>query len=236
MDNILFKIGTRARFDEIVNKDSSTLYWLSDTHELYKGDILYGMGHEATTAMAGLMSAGDKLKLDSLADGSSMAEYAIEKQETPNAGCAATYKLKKTLDGTTTYVGDDINLMENVMLQGGTVGTVTTADVPYDGAQVGDIYIDLTLNDDANTHIYIPANDMISEYVAGNGISISGHTVSLAIDDSNANGLSVSLNGLALALATESSAGAMSAEDKASLASAITDITSIKDSITWGTF
>lgn len=240
MDNVLFKIGTKASYEALATKSDSTLYWLTDTHELYKGATLFGTGSEATSTLAGLMSAADKAKLDTLSEGSggsgSVIEYEIEKQETPNAGCAATYKLKKTVDGVSTYVGDDINLMENAVLQGGSVGIVTTADQPYDGAQVGDYYIDLILNDADGTHIYIPATEMIEEYTAGNGIVINDHVISLEIDEMNANGLAVGSSGLYLSAATESSAGAMTAADKTALSTAVTDIADIKSSITWGTF
>ena len=48
MANVIFKQGTRAQYDAIATKDSNTLYWLSDTQELFKGDVLYGKGAEAT--------------------------------------------------------------------------------------------------------------------------------------------------------------------------------------------
>lgn len=69
MANVLFKIGTRAQFDAIVTKSETTLYWLSDTQELYKGDILFGTGALATQSAAGLLSPEDKKKLDELVSG-----------------------------------------------------------------------------------------------------------------------------------------------------------------------
>ena len=57
MANVIFKQGTRAQYDAIATKDSNTLYWLSDTQELFKGDVLYGKGAEATALASGLMSA-----------------------------------------------------------------------------------------------------------------------------------------------------------------------------------
>lgn len=64
--NVLFKIGTRAQFDAIVTKNQNTLYWLSDTQELYKGDILFGTGALASETAAGLLSAEDYKKLQEL--------------------------------------------------------------------------------------------------------------------------------------------------------------------------
>ena len=64
--NVIFKIGTRAQFDAIVTKNQNTLYWLSDTQELYKGDVLFGKGALASETAAGLLSAEDYKKLQEL--------------------------------------------------------------------------------------------------------------------------------------------------------------------------
>lgn len=61
-----FKRGTKAKYDALKSKDPDTLYWLYDVQRLYKGDVLYAIGTEATNLMAGLMSAEDKAKLDAL--------------------------------------------------------------------------------------------------------------------------------------------------------------------------
>ena len=42
MANVIFKQGTRAQYDAIATKDVNTLYWLTDTQELFKGEVLYG--------------------------------------------------------------------------------------------------------------------------------------------------------------------------------------------------
>lgn len=73
MANVLFKIGTRAQFDAIVTKSETTLYWLSDTQELYKGDVLFGTGALATQSAKGLLSAEDKAKLDALVAGGGLS-------------------------------------------------------------------------------------------------------------------------------------------------------------------
>ena len=66
MANVIFKTGTRAQYNALVNKDANTLYWLTDTQELYKGEKLFGVGANATSSVAGLMSPEDKAILDSL--------------------------------------------------------------------------------------------------------------------------------------------------------------------------
>ena len=69
MANVIFKRGTRDIFDALEVKNADTLYWLTDTQELYQGDKLFGVGREATAEAAGLLSAKDKAKLDALVAG-----------------------------------------------------------------------------------------------------------------------------------------------------------------------
>jgi len=277
MANVIFKQGIRAQYDAIVTKDSNTLYWLSDTQELFKGDVLYAKGAEATALASGLMSAEDKKKLDALSAGgaigltavdtsvildtgddgnttigvqiskeegnalelkgdglfvspaavSGAVEFAIEAQETPEEGYSATYKLKRTEGENVTYVGDAINIPKDTVLSGGTYEIVETADTPYAGAEVGDPYVDLVLADADESHIYIPLKGLVDTVKAGDGIKVENNTISVKLDETNANGLVVGEAGLSLGLATTESAGAMSAEDKAAL-------DTVMASIVWG--
>lgn len=65
--NVKFlSVKLKVTFDALEVKESSALYWIEETQELYKGDKLYGVGLEATAEFAGLMSAADKAKLDAL--------------------------------------------------------------------------------------------------------------------------------------------------------------------------
>ena len=73
MANVLFKVGTKAQFQAIVTKSETTLYWLTDTQELYKGDVLFGTGALATQSAAGLLSHEDKAKLDALVAGGGLS-------------------------------------------------------------------------------------------------------------------------------------------------------------------
>lgn len=66
MANVLFKFGTKAQYDALTTYDQSTLYWLTDTQELYKGNVLFGVGREASADAAGLLSAADYQKLQDL--------------------------------------------------------------------------------------------------------------------------------------------------------------------------
>lgn len=282
MANVIFKQGTRTQYDTLSAKDSNTLYWLSDTQELFKGDVLYGKGAEATALASGLMSAADKKKLDDLSvggitgltavdnsivvaegkDGTTIGvkissasgnvielkedglfvsetdapvpvEFSVEEQTTPNAGFEKTYKMKRIEGEIVTYVGDDINIPTNAVLSGGTFKIVETAGVPYEGAEVGDPYVDLIIADAESSHIYIPMKGLVNTVSAGDGVSITNNTMSIKLNETNANGLSVDKNGLGISVATAVAAGAMSADDKAKLDSISTDVAEIKSSIVW---
>lgn len=37
MEYVLYRYGTQAQFDSIVSKESNALYFIEDTHRLYKG-------------------------------------------------------------------------------------------------------------------------------------------------------------------------------------------------------
>ena len=138
----------------------------------------------------------------------------IVKEQTPESGFLATYKLKQG----DTQIGASINIPKDYLIKSGEVKTVTTANTPYNGAAVGDKYLDFIVNvtegTASDTHMYIPVNDLVDVYTEGNGIDISNsNVVSIQIDSTNANGLATTSNGLKLGLASGSSAGAMSSSD-----------------------
>lgn len=276
MANVFFKQGTRAQYDSLKTKDANTLYWLTDTQEIYKGEMLYAKGKDVTELASGLMSAEDKKKLDSLAAGGAAGltavdasvvlapgsgtttigvqlsktkdnalqlkedglfvpasatggvEFTIEKQVDAESGFAATYKLKRTAEGATTYVGDPINIPKDAVLSGGEYHIVDTPDIPYAGAVVGDPYVDLTVANAEKSHIYIPLKGLVDTVKAGQGVKVEQNTVSVKLDSSKANGLMVGDAGLSLATATTDAAGAMSAEDKTALDGCVA-------ALTWGT-
>lgn len=148
-------------------------------------------------------------------DGAVDVLVAVEKKATANTGYAASYSIKAN----GVALSPDIDIPKDFLVKSATLETVTTADTPYSGAKVGDKYIDFVINaKDASAtaeHIYLPVNDLVDVYTAGNGLTESNNEFSVVIDSSNANGLSVGANGVALGLATDSVAGAMSAADHA---------------------
>lgn len=250
--NVKFlSVKLKETFDALETKDRLTLYWIEETQELYKGDILFGKGALASESAAGLLSSEDYVALKSLIASGSVTndlhptdgtivltrkedgkttigvglsavqgniltikedglfariaqfpEYSIEQQKTPEEGFVATYKLKKTEGDMSSYVGDAINIPKDKVLQSATMKVVETEDEPYVEAKVGDKYIDMAFNDEAQSHIYVPLGDI------GNDVSTE-----VKIDAANANGLSyVDGTGLSLALASVDGNGAMSKE------------------------
>jgi len=59
-------VKLKATFLALENKDSSCLYWIIETSELFKGDQLYGTGALATEQAAGLLSPEDYAELKKL--------------------------------------------------------------------------------------------------------------------------------------------------------------------------
>ena len=95
--------------------------------------------------------------------------------DTPS-GLATATDAKVTLtsstkNGVTTYTLSQggksytFNIDKERYIQTGAVKTVTTADSPYNGAKIGDYYIDLEIigTGDANSHLYIPANSLVDD-------------------------------------------------------------------------
>ncbi len=162
-------------------------------------------------------------------------EYSITKQGTAESGYLATYQLTKG----GSPVGEKINIPKDFLVKSADIKEVETADQPYDGAQVGDKYIDFVINslqgDGNETHVYLAVNELVDTYTGGNGIEVSAqNVVSVKIDTANANGLGVGVNGVKLDLATTTAAGAMSAADKTKLDGVAEGATKVEASSTAG--
>ena len=139
--------------------------------------------------------------------------YSIEKQDVTAEGFSATYKLKQIIGENVEYVGDEINIGKDMVLQGATLETVSETDKPYTGACVGDPYIDMAFNDESKSHIYVPVKGLVDIYSAGDGIEIVDNIVSVKIA-AESHGLTAVDGVLSLALASAENDGAMSKEDK----------------------
>lgn len=155
--------------------------------------------------------------LELVADGLKVATgsapvYSIVKDASAAAGFFATYHLTKA----GANVGEAINIPKDYLVKSAEVATVETADDPYTGAAVGDKYIDFTVNtvgdDGTESHLYIAVKDLMTPISAGNGINVSASN-QISAKVVAGNGLSVGSDGIAMAAASGSAAGAMSATD-----------------------
>lgn len=145
------------------------------------------------------------------------AAYEIIKLQQAETGFVSSYQLQKTVNGMSTMVGSKINIAADIFVQS-VSGVLTAAEADAaNNIDVGDKYVEFTIGtteDENPTILKLKLTDLVDTYVAGNGISISGsNEVGIVIDSTSANGLSVGANGLALGLASASTAGALSAAD-----------------------
>ena len=122
-------------------------------------------------------------------------------------------------------------------------------ETPYEAnAQVNaagswlDLIVNTQAGDETAVHQLINLSKFIDVYSNGLGLNLSGETFSIKlnatasglyvdvdglkilVDPNNANGLDITAAGLKLALATQSAAGAMSAEDKGNLDGLVEDM------------
>lgn len=101
----------------------------------------------------------------------------VVKLETPEEGFAASYQLQKN----GVALGATINVIKDLVVDSGSVKSVTEADVPYEGAVVGDLYIELVITN--GTSLYIPVNQLVDKYEGSDYITVSGaNVVSLNYD------------------------------------------------------
>ena len=195
----LMSAADKQALDKLIENQGTTQFVPVD------GTITIADGEDGKKNIAVAISTKDGNTLTKVDGGlfvPSIPEYSIEKQATPDEGFIATYKLKKIVNGKTTYVGDVVNVPKDKVLQSAVLKTVEADGVPYDDAKVGDKYIDMVFNDEAQSHIYVPLGNI------GGNVSTE-----IKIDSTNANGLSyVDGTGLSLALASATSNGAMSKE------------------------
>ena len=180
----------------------------------YDSNKLVKLGHLKELATKIKTEYATKAELQAI----QIPEYSIVKQGTAESGYLSTYYLTKGGE----QVGEKINIPKDFLVNSADILEVEEENQPYDGAQVGDLYIDFVINskgaDDTATHIYLPVNELVDAYTGGNGIEVStANVISAKIDSVNANGLGVTAAGFKLDLATTSTAGAMSAADKTKL-------------------
>lgn len=105
----------------------------------------------------------------------------VEKQATAESGYISTYVVKQN----GIQVGEKINIPKDYLVKSASVQSVTVADQPYSGAEVGDKYIDFVINtrDGSGTdeHLYLPLDDLMAAISGGTTseatVSIDAHNV-----------------------------------------------------------
>lgn len=104
---------------------------------------------------------------------------SVEEQQTAETGYVKTYVIKQG----GVQVGSKINIPKDFLVKSATVETCEVDDVPVEGYEVGDKYIDFVINTRDNTgideHIYINVKDFISIYTAGNGLVLANNEFSI---------------------------------------------------------
>ena len=140
------------------------------------------------------------------------AEYSMVKLAQARDGYLASYQMTK--DGMN--IGEVINIPKDYLVKSAVVKTSTGTGDPS-GFPAGTKYIDFTVNTyDTETgtgtesHIYLDIQSLVDVYTEGNGITISEANV-ISVKVKEANGLSLTSNGVTMAAAAASNAGAMSA-------------------------
>mgnify|MGYP002462180859 CR=1 FL=1 len=106
------------------------------------------------------------------------AEYTIAAADSPAEGCLKSYELRKNGE----KVGVSIDIPKDLVVTKGEVKEVETPDDPYSGAQVGDLYLELTIANKP-TPVYIPVKSLTDVYTGSTYISVDAGVISVKYDD-----------------------------------------------------
>lgn len=106
-------------------------------------------------------------EINNKVDAIAVPEYSVT-ETTVTEGYSKTYTLTK--DGT--EVGVKINIPKDLVINKGSIKIVAEVDTPYEGAIVGDKYLDIELNDPTKDHIYIPVKELVDAYTGKNNTKL----------------------------------------------------------------
>lgn len=181
------KSGGGAKFENVngvesfvgVNDGSNGLYAQIYADKMVEGKwtgVKIDIGESGAYYTVGNKSAAERMVEDNeiatKKDISALhiAEYSLTKEADPG-DYAAIYHLTK--DGVA--VGEAINIAKDQLLKSVEIKTCATKDVPIEGLNPGDKYMDFTfiVEKGAEAHTYIAIKDMVKPYTAGNGIVIT---------------------------------------------------------------
>lgn len=106
------------------------------------------------------------------------AEYTIVAASSPTEGYLKSYELQKN----GAKVGVSIDIPKDLVVTSGEVKEVETQDDPYSGAQVGDLYLELTIANQS-APVYIPVKSLTDVYTGSTYISVDAGVISVKYDD-----------------------------------------------------
>lgn len=106
------------------------------------------------------------------------AEYTIAAADSPAEGYLKSYELRKNGE----KVGVSIDIPKDLVVTKGEVKEVETPDDPYSGAQVGDLYLELTIANQP-TPVYIPVKSLTDVYTGSTYVSVDAGVISVKYDD-----------------------------------------------------
>ena len=106
------------------------------------------------------------------------AEYTIAAADSPTEGYLKSYELRKN----GAKVGVSIDIPKDLVVTKGEVKEVETQDDPYSGAQVGDLYLELTIANQP-TPVYIPVKSLTDVYTGSTYISVDAGVISVKYND-----------------------------------------------------
>lgn len=107
---------------------------------------------------------------DGLATAKDVKDYVdgikVKKLETAEDGYVASYQVVRGEGDDAVVLGDTINIPKDFLVKSGEIKTVETVDTPYEGAAVGDKYLDFVINVKEGTatdeHMYVALKDIIT--------------------------------------------------------------------------
>lgn len=106
------------------------------------------------------------------------AEYTIAAADSPTKGYLKSYELRKNGD----KVGVSIDIPKDLVVTKGEVKEVEKENTPYEGASVGDLYLELSIANQG-TPVYIPVKSLTDVYTGSTYISVDAGVISIKYDD-----------------------------------------------------
>ena len=132
MSKVLFKTGTKAQFATIT-PDDGTLYFLSDTKEVYKGAVRYSRESD----FMGIINASSTETWMEEAYTKGAYAYVSEKCTKTIGGASFTFEPGDVVLATKDRAGATLAIGDFVILHHGSAGTLQPLTINIDGGTAG---------------------------------------------------------------------------------------------------